>query len=126
MTSWTRRGFLGLIAWAMLVTPGVAGPLDDLERARAAVISGWLVATPGGEGDRLRLGFLERRFLDHAAVLGRSTPNIRRAFANLELTLLAETASRHDRPLMEVWLTAVGLATADILAAEIETSAAPN
>ena len=112
------RAFTALIV-AALVTIGSAasaGSLEILERERALVLETLLdpTLTPAERQEslatvRLRLVDLERMVVRDESLRGRSTPVVRRAFADYELTFLAHTSAEANTTLLDIWLARLGI-----------------
>ncbi len=117
---------LGLAAAVVSAVPAAAGPLENLERERAALLA--VLRDPGltPEDRQLRLEAMARRLRDleqmamrDDSLIGRNTPTVRQAFAHYELTFLVHAAAEAGQSLAEHWLTAVGLDTERLLAARV-------
>lgn len=118
-----RRLSLALILSA-LALPAAAGTLENLERERALLIGTMLSAELDAaerqakvEAAKRRLLDLERMVLRDDSLQGRATPDVRRAFANYDLTFLAHSAAEHDRAPIDIWLEQLGVSTESVLSA---------
>ncbi len=117
---------IGLGTGLAPVAAATAGPLENLERERAAMLA--VLRDPGlaPEDRQLRLEAMARRLRDleqmamrDETLLGRNTPTVRQAFAHYELTFLVHAAAEAGHSLAEHWLTTVGLGTDQLLAARV-------
>jgi hypothetical protein len=118
-----RKLILGL-ALAAVAVPATAGTLENLERERALLIDTMLAPELDAaqrqakvEAAKRRLLDLERMVLRDDGLQGRATPDVRRAFANYDLTFLAHAAAEHDRAPIDVWLEQLGVSTESVLSA---------
>ncbi|MDP6565679.1 MAG: hypothetical protein QF578_12700 [Alphaproteobacteria bacterium] len=105
--------------------PARAGSLDNMERERAQLIEAMLdaEATPADrqvrmETARRRLIDLERMVLRDEGLVGRNTPNVRRAFANYDLTFLVHASAEKNLTVADTWLEQLGISTQSLLAAK--------
>lgn len=101
-----------------------AGTLENLERERALLVEAFLDPAPDPETraarvaqSRRRLLDLERLVLRDDSLLGRNTPNVRRAFDNYDLTFLVHAGSERGLPLIDLWLDEIGISTDSLMAA---------
>ncbi|MEQ8249195.1 MAG: hypothetical protein RID42_16060 [Alphaproteobacteria bacterium] len=117
---------IGLIFWVAETRPGVAGPLENLERERASMIRTWF--DPGLDAEaraealtlsQRRLLTLEQLVLRDDSLIGRNTPTVRRAFANFDLTFLTHAGIEQRQAAIDTWLAQVGLTTETLMAARI-------
>lgn len=117
---------VGLAALLATTAPATAGPLENLERERAALLA--VMRDPGltPEDRQLRLEAMARRLRDleqmamrDESLVGRNTPTVRQAFAQYELTFLVHAAAEQGQSLAEHWLTTVGLGTEALMAARV-------
>jgi len=108
------------------LSAAAAGPLETLERERAALLGVALnpELTPQERADRLEL--TRRRLLDIEAIALRDPsarsdrrPIARRAFADYDTTFLGHASVEFDRTPFGQWLDRVGLSSARVLAAGI-------
>lgn len=118
-----RKLILGL-ALAAVAVPAAAGTLENLERERALLVDTMLAPELDAaqrqakvEAAKRRLLDLERMVLRDDSLQGRATPDIRRAFANYDLTFLAHASAEHDRAPIDVWLEQLGVSTESVLSA---------
>lgn len=116
----------GLVALVASPAPIDAGPLENLERERAALLSVMRDPAIAPDDRQLRLEAMARRLRDleqmamrDESLLGRNTPTVRQAFAHYELTFLVHAAAEEGQSLAEHWLSAVGLGTDRLLAARV-------
>jgi hypothetical protein len=115
-------------ALALLAAPGIvmAGSLENLERERTIVLEAMLA--PGIDGiqrqDKLSIGKrrlvdLERIFLRDKSVVGKNTPQVRRAFKNYDLTFLVHGSAEKNLSLTDHWLEQVGVSTHSLMSARV-------
>ena len=110
--------------WAVMLgagAPAMAGDvvlLKDLERERAALLGALLDPDRTAEereryvrATARRLADMERILLRDDALLGDTSPLVRRAFADYDLTFLAHAAAEQDRSMLDLWLDKIGLDT---------------
>ncbi|MDP6832756.1 MAG: hypothetical protein QF521_12290 [Alphaproteobacteria bacterium] len=116
-----------LLAAAALSAPTTAraDTLANMERERALLIEtmldGEIAASERQvrlEGARRRLLDLERMVLRDDKLVGRNTPNVRRAFANYDLTFLVHASAEKNRALADTWLAQLGISTQSLMAAK--------
>ncbi|MDP6688996.1 MAG: hypothetical protein QF384_05835 [Alphaproteobacteria bacterium] len=116
-----------LLAAAALSAPTTAraDTLANMERERALLIEtmldGEIAASERQvrlEGARRRLLDLERMVLRDDKLVGRNTPNVRRAFANYDLTFLVHASAGKNRALADTWLAQLGISTQSLMAAK--------
>ena len=116
-----------LIAATAIAAAGQAraGTLDNMERERAQLIEAMLdaEATPADRQVRMetaqrRLIDLERMVLRDEDLVGRNTPNVRRAFANYDLTFLVHASAEKNLTVADTWLEQLGISTQSLLAAK--------
>jgi hypothetical protein len=102
----------------------LADSLDNLERERAILIEAML--DPGLspedrqariEAEQRRLVDLERMVLRDDALKGRSTPTVRKAFANYDLTFLVHASLEKKVSVVDGWLEQVGVSTHSLMSA---------
>ena len=110
---------------ALLSMPAFAGTVENLERERAILIDTMLDAdvTPAEreakiETSRLRLVDLERMVLRDDSLVGVSTPTVKRAFANYDLTFLIHAASEKEMSVIDNWLEQMGITTQSLMSAK--------
>jgi len=115
-----------LIFSSMLVTAisAQAGSIENLERERANLIGTFLnpSLTPVErqnkvEAAKTRLVDLERMVLRDDSLKGRNTPNVRKAFANYDLTFLVHASTEKNQSMFDHWLEQIGLSTEVIMGA---------
>ncbi len=112
---------------ALLATgPAPAGTLENLERERAIFIESLLdpEATPVERIERVRISKrrlidLERMVLRDAALTGRNTPTVRRAFENYDLTFLVHAAAENNVSAIDAWLGQIGITTQSLMSAKM-------
>ncbi len=115
---------------ALLVAIAVAAPaksdtLANMERERALLIETMLDGeiTPAErqvrlEGAQRRLLDLERMVLRDDKLVGRNTPQVRRAFANYDLTFLVHASAEKSRAMADTWLAQLGISTQSVMSAK--------
>lgn len=115
-----------LVLTAGLNIPAFAGSLENMERERALLLDSMLTSelTPDKrqakvEMSRNRLIDLERLVLRDKTLLGKSTPSVRAAYENYDLTFLVHAATEHNRTLLDHWLNQVGVSTESLMNARI-------
>lgn len=106
----------------ILTLPAAAGTLENMERERAILVETMLDADLKTaerqakiDASRLRLIDLERMTLRDEALIGRTTPTVKRAFENYDLTFLAHAATEKDVSVVDNWLAQVGLTTETLM-----------
>lgn len=106
--------------------PGYAGSLENMERERALLLDAMLTSelTPENrqakvEISRNRLIDLERMVLRDKTLIGKSTPAVRAAYENYDLTFLVHASTEHNRALLDHWLQQVGVSTESLMNARI-------
>ena len=116
------------LALAVLAVPGaaMAGSLENLERERAILLEAMLTpAVDGGERlDKLAIGKrrlvdLERILLRDKSVVGKNTPQVRKAFENYDLTFLAHASVEKNLSLTDHWLEQVGVSTHSLMSTRV-------
>ena len=116
------------LALAVLALPGaaMAGSLENLERERAILLEAMLTpAVDGGERlDKLAIGQrrlvdLERILLRDKSVVGKNTPQVRKAFENYDLTFLAHASVEKNLSLTDHWLEQVGVSTHSLMSTRV-------
>ena len=115
-----------LVLAAGFSVPVHAGSLENMERERALLLDSMLTSelTPEKreakvELSRNRLIDLERLVLRDKSLVGKSTPAVRAAYENYDLTFLVHAATEHNRPLLDHWLSQVGVSTESLMNARI-------
>lgn len=111
-----------LVLAAGLTVPAEAGTLENMERERAILLDALLSAelTPekrqaAVEVSRNRLVDLERMVLRDRSLIGKSTPAVRAAYENYDLTFLVHAATEHNRALLDHWLQQIGVSTESLM-----------
>ncbi len=101
-----------------------ADSLENLERERAIMIEALLdpALTPEDrqarvESEQRRLVDLERMVLRDDSLKGRSTPTVRKAYANYDLTFLVHAALEKKVSVVDNWLEQVGVSTHSLMSA---------
>ena len=116
------------LALAVLALPGaaMAGSLENLERERAILLEAML--TPAVDGserlDKLAIGKrrlvdLERILLRDKSVVGKNTPQVKKAFENYDLTFLAHASVEKNLSLTDHWLEQVGVSTHSLMSTRV-------
>ncbi len=102
-----------------------ADTLANMERERALLIETMLDGeiTPAErqvrmEAGQRRLLDLERMVLRDDNLVGRNTPQVRRAFANYDLTFLVHASAEKSRALADTWLAQLGISTQSLMSAK--------
>lgn len=115
---------LGLFA----LTAGVAdaGSLENMERERTLLIETLLTPelTPEERQEKTalakrRLVDLERMTLRDKSLTGQNTPQVRRAFANYDLTFLVHSSVEKNVHVIDQWLEQFGLTSQTLSSARI-------
>ena len=108
------------------MSPTQAGSLENMERERALLLNSMLTSelTPETrqakvEISRNRLIDLERLVLRDKSLVGKSTPAVRAAYENYDLTFLVHASTEHNRTLLDHWLSQVGVSTESLMNAQI-------
>jgi len=111
---------------AGIVGPGHAGTLENMERERAILLDSLLTAELPPEQRqakvevaRNRLVDLERMVLRDRTLVGKSTPAVRSAYENYDLTFLVHASVEHNRALLDHWLQQVGVSTESLMNARV-------
>ena len=125
----TTRTFIAaaaLMLAAGLSFPADAGTLENMERERAilldALLSGELTPEKRQstvEVSRNRLIDLERMVLRDKSLVGKSTPAVRAAYENYDLTFLVHASTEHNRSVIDHWLQQVGVSTESLMNARL-------
>ena len=115
-----------LVLAAGVSVPGHAGSLENMERERALMLESMLTSelTPERrqakvEMSRNRLIDLERLVLRDKSLVGKSTPAVRAAYENYDLTFLVHASTEHNRALLDHWLQQVGVSTESLMNARV-------
>ena len=122
----TKAFAAAVVAGAMLAPAAAsAGTVENLERERAILIDTLLNAdvTPAQRdaelsNSRHRLVDLERMVLRDDSLVGVSTPTVKRAFANYDLTFLVHAAAENEMSVIDNWLEQMGLTTQSLMSAK--------
>ena len=106
--------------------PARANSLENLERERAFLIEAFLDPETSAaerqariETSKQRLVDLERIVLRDDQLVGRNTPNVRRAFNNYDLTFLVHASAERDMAIVDVWLGELGITTRTLMSARM-------
>jgi hypothetical protein len=117
---------VALVLAAGVVAPGHAGTLENMERERAILLDALLTAELPPEQRqgrvevaRNRLIDLERMVLRDRTLVGKSTPAVRAAWENYDLTFLVHASVEHNRGLLDHWLQQVGVSTESLMNARV-------
>jgi hypothetical protein len=117
---------VALVLAAGVVGPGHAGTLENMERERAILLDALLTAELPPEQRqgrvevaRNRLIDLERMVLRDRTLVGKSTPAVRAAWENYDLTFLVHASVEHNRGLLDHWLQQVGVSTESLMNARV-------
>jgi hypothetical protein len=115
-----------LILAAGISTHGHAGTLENMERERAILLDALLTAELPPEQrqskvevSRNRLIDLERMVLRDKTLVGKSTPAVRAAWENYDLTFLVHASVEQNRSLLDHWLQQVGVSTESLMNARV-------
>ena len=120
-----------IAAAALVLAAGVgfsaqAGSLENMERERALMLESLLTSelTPEKrqakvEISRNRLIDLERLVLRDKSLVGKSTPAVRAAYENYDLTFIVHASTEHNRTLLDHWLSQVGVSTESLMNARV-------
>lgn len=122
----SRSALAAAAAVLLAAAPAAAGPLENLERERAAMLSTLLdpALDPDGRQARVdaalpRLVDLERMVLRDPKAAAGSGLLANRAFADYDLTFLAHASVERGVAPLDLWLGRLGLSTDRLLAARI-------
>ncbi|MBT3334274.1 MAG: hypothetical protein HOK21_09730 [Rhodospirillaceae bacterium] len=114
-----------LMAVTAIAVPVKADTLANMERERALLIETLLDGeiTPAERQVRIeaaqrRLLDLERMVLRDDKLVGRNTPQVRRAFANYDLTFLVHASAEKNRAIGDTWLSQLGISTQSLMSAK--------
>ncbi len=109
-----------------LTATAQAGTLENLERERSTTINYFLDANmePNErlarvEASKRRLLDMERMVLRDKSLRGKSTPVVRRAFSNYDVTFLAHAATEKDLSMVDNWLEQFDVSTDALMAAKV-------
>ena len=111
---------------AAITSPAAAGTLENMERERAIAIDTMLSAdlSPMEREEqiavtRTRLVDLERMVMRDESLKGKSTPAVRNAFENYDLSFLAHASVERNRTMIDHWLEQVGVSTNSLMSARL-------
>ena len=111
---------------AVIASPAAAGTLENMERERAIAIDTMLSAdlSPMEREEkvaltRTRLVDLERMVMRDESLKGKSTPAVRNAFENYDLSFLAHASVERNRTMIDHWLEQVGVSTNTLMSARL-------
>jgi len=115
-----------IISTVIATSPVQAGSVENLERERAMVLQAILMPDLGPDERQAKIGTSQRRLIDLERIVlrddsltGRSTPAVRKAFENYDLTFLVHAATEKKMLLVDNWFTAMGLTTQSIMATQL-------
>jgi hypothetical protein len=115
-----------LVAVSVATAPAAAGPLENLERERAALLSTLLdpALHPDDRQSRVtaalrRLVDLERMVLRDPRAAAESGALANRAFADYDLTFLAHASVERGVSPLDLWLGRLGISTDRLLTARV-------
>ena len=118
----TKKLLPALIVTASFGAITQAGTLENLERERSVLIQTIIDADLTNQerfnkidASSTRLIDLERMVLRDDSLKGKSTPVIRKAFANYDLTFLVHASAEHNSNIISHWLKHIGVTTQTIL-----------
>ena len=113
---------VALVSSVIASSPVQAGSVENLERERAMVLQAILMPDLGPEERDAKISTSQRRLIDLERIVlrddsltGRSTPAVRTAFRNYDLTFLVHAATEKKMLLVDNWFTAMGLTTQSIM-----------
>ena len=113
---------------AVMTVPGmaVAGSLENLERERAILLETMFSPSIESEArheklalEKRRLVDLERILLRDKSVIGRNTPEVRRAFENYDLTFLVHASVDRDLSMVDHWMEQIGVSTHSLMGTRV-------
>ena len=114
-----------LVSTIIAASPVQAGSVENLERERAMVLQAILMPDLGPEERGAKISTSQRRLIDLERIVlrddgltGRTTPAVRTAFQNYDLTFLVHAATEKKMLLVDNWFTAMGLTTQSIMATQ--------
>ncbi|MBF0368902.1 MAG: hypothetical protein HQL52_05515 [Magnetococcales bacterium] len=103
-------------------TPAKSGTLENMERERSMLITTWLAPDMTAQERRdkadesaRRLASLERLVWRDKGAASASTPTVRTAFENYDLTFLVHAALEKDRLIIDHWMEQLGLSSHAIM-----------
>ena len=113
---------------AVMTVPGmaVAGSLENLERERAILLETMFSPSIESEARHEKLALekrwlvdLERILLRDKSVIGRNTPEVRRAFENYDLTFLVHASVDRDLSMVDHWMEQIGVSTHSLMGTRV-------
>jgi hypothetical protein len=114
-----------VLAAVAVAAPARADTLANMERERALLIEAMLDAELAPAERHVRLETAQRRLLDlermvlrDDKLLGRNTPQVRRAFANYDLTFLVHASAEKNLAMVDTWLGQLGFSTQSLMSAK--------
>jgi hypothetical protein len=114
------------ICAATLSAATQAGTIENLERERSITLEALLSAdlTPDEREERIglsktRLVDLERMVLRDEGLRGKSTPTVRAAFENYDLTFLVHASTEKNVSAIDAWLAEIGITTQSLMSAKM-------
>ena len=122
----TRTMAMAATLVALAWSTAQAGTVQNLERERALVVEA--ILDPGLEAAERqarmaeatpRLVDLERMVLRDDKLKGRNTRDVRRAFANYDLTFLVHASTENNVSAIDAWLGEIGITTQSLMAAKM-------
>lgn len=122
------KALIATVAMAASLTalPASAGTLENMERERSMLISTILNPDLGPEKRqekisvaKHRLVDLERMVLRDEGLRGDTSPVVRRAFADYDLTFLVHASVESGTTVADQWLSRLGLTTSAIKNADV-------
>jgi len=120
-----KKTLIGLTLLASMAQPALAGSLENLERERAnAVLT--MLSPDISTSERLekleiaqyRLVDLERMVMRDDSIIGDTSPVVRVAFDNFDLTFLVHASTEQSLSVVDQWFDQVGLTTNAIMDAK--------
>ena len=114
-----------VLAATAMTAPAQADTLKNMERERALLIEAMLDGDIAPAERQVRLEAAQRRLLDlermvlrDDKLVGRNTPQVRRAFANYDLTFLVHASAEKSRTMVDTWLAQLGISTQSLMSAK--------
>ena len=113
---------------AVMTVPGmaVAGSLENLERERAILLETMFSPSMESEARHVKLALEKRRLVDlerillrDKSVIGRNTPEVRRAFENYDLTFLVHASVDRDLSMVDHWMEQIGVSTHSLMGTRV-------
>ena len=113
---------------AVMTVPGmaVAGSLENLERERAILLETMFSPSMESEARHVKLALEKRRLVDlerillrDKSVIGRNTPEVRRAFENYDLTFLVHASVDSDLSMVDHWMEQIGVSTHSLMGTRV-------